>query len=104
MNGLAVCTPVQPLPTPSLADLHELRAVLGSLAEEAAFTGYASCTLRSWAMAVQRRCLAGPKSATAPLVMTLMQQGWLVQQSTCEMPVPRSPMERQQAEKTWGQQ
>jgi hypothetical protein len=36
--------------------------------------------------------------------MTLMQQGWLVQQSTCEMPVPRSPMERQQAEKPWGQQ
>lgn len=103
MNGLAVCTPVQPHPTPSLADLHELRAVLGSLAEEAAFTGYASCTLRSWAIAVQRRCLAGPESATAPLVMTLLQQGRLVQKSACEMPVARSPMEQRHAEQQWGQ-
>jgi hypothetical protein len=103
MNGLAMCTPQQPLPAPSESDWHELRAVLGSLAEEAAFTGYASCTLRSWAMAVQRRSLAGPESATAPLVMTLMQQGCLVQQSTCEMPVPRSLMERQATEQPWGQ-
>ncbi len=101
MNGLAVCTPQQPLPAPSEAEWHELRAVLGSLAEEAAFTGYASCTLRTWAMAVQRRGMAGPESATAPLVMTLMQQGRLVQQSACEMPVPRSPMERQQADQLW---
>jgi hypothetical protein len=116
MNGLAVCTQQQPLPAPSEADWHELRAVLSSLAEEAAFMGYASCTLRSWAMAVQRRSIAGPKSATAPLVMTLMQQGRLVGRMVieraieravelaCEMPVPPcSLMGRQAAEQLWGQ-
>lgn len=97
MNGLAVCKPQQPLPAPSEADWHELRAVLGSLADEAAFTGYASCTLRTWVMAVQRRGMAGPGSATAPLLMTLMQQGRLVQRSWCEVAVPRIPMDLQQA-------
>lgn len=112
MNGLAVCTQQQPLPAPSEADWQELRAVLSSLAEEAAFMGYASCTLRSWAMAVQRRNIAGPQSATAPLVMTLMQQGRLVGrmaieravEMACEMPVPPCSLkERQAAEQLWGQ-
>lgn len=101
MNGSAVCTPQQPIPAPSEADLRELRAVLGSLAEEAAFTGYASCTLRSWGMAVQRRGLAGPQSQAAPLVMTLMQQGRLVEMSACQVPVARAPMEERCAGLAW---